>query len=175
MKRKFDLTNLPPGAVLLYRPDSFFGWCIAFLTAGMVSHVEMYKGGGISYASRDHRGVSEYSLRTHGLIDVRYARLNMGAVAKEFARHNGNAYDYGTIARFLTFGGMNKAIDRIGKVLSILSGGKFGWKNHADVCSELIAWLVMRGGLPNIFGDEKPDSISPRDFQKQSELPRWVG
>lgn len=148
---KIQASDLLPGDVLLYAPSSFFGYAISWLTAGWVSHIEIYKGGGIAYASRDGVGVNEYQLRIDGLARVLRSRkpLNMGAMAVGFKAKQGHRYDFGTIKKFLTFG---------------LSGGR----TNAEVCSELAAYLLRIGGLHGLFGACSPDEVSPRDFEKVS-------
>ena len=172
--KKFNPEILQPGDILLFAPSSFFGYAISWLTAGRVSHVEIYKGGGISYASRDGIGVDEYPLRVSGLYQVLRSRprLNMGAMAIEFKKHKGHAYDYGTIVKFICFGRVPKWVGMMGTTARVLSFGKVGWKSHAEVCSEIGAFLLRASGLSNIFGSVREDEVSPRDYQKQPDLYR---
>lgn len=145
--------DLLPGDALLYSPSSIFGRAIAWMTAGDISHIEIYKGGGISYASRDGVGVNEYPLRMDGLKEVRRSTrpLNMGAMAIAFSRLKGHKYDNSTILKFVTF-------------------GKLGGKTMAEVCSEAATILYRAAGLHRLFGDQQPDEITPRDFQKAEAL-----
>ena len=150
-----SLSQLQPGDVLLYKPSSVFGYAIAWLTAGWVSHVELYAGDGYAYASRDGRGVSLYDARLDGLAEVRRSTvpLDRTAMHHEFAKRSGHRYDYATIGKFLTF-------------------GKGKGRTDAEVCSELATILLRAGGHTDLFGTTAPDEISPRDFQKQETLPR---
>lgn len=145
--------QLQPGDVLLYEPSSFFGYAIAWLTGGWVSHVEVYRGNDCSYASRDGLGVSIYAYRADGLTEVRRSQkpIDLIALEREFLKRNGDRYDYNTIVKFLTF-------------------GKCGGRNQAEVCSELATLLLRAGGVPELFGDAAADEISPRDFQKEPLL-----
>lgn len=59
--------KLQPGDCLLYKPASLFGWVIWLKTWHDISHVEVYAGNGMSYASRDGIGVGKYPLRTSQL------------------------------------------------------------------------------------------------------------
>lgn len=144
-----DPRILQPGHLLLYEASSLFGYGIALWSGSRISHIEMCKGGGISYASRDHLGVEEYPLRLDGLaLVLRTPRpLDMARVAKGFEAKRGHRYDYSTIKKFATFG---------------LSEGK----PMAEVCSELQAYLVRVGGEESIFGAKQPDEVSPSDFVK---------
>jgi len=148
-------SQLQRGDVLLYKPSSAFGIAIAWLTAGWVSHVEIYAGDNYSYASRDGKGVMLYDLRLDGLAEVRRSTvpLNHAAMHRAFMAHSGHRYDYATIKKFLTF-------------------GRTKGRTDAEVCSELATILLRAGGHTDLFGAAAPDEISPRDFQKQETLPR---
>ncbi len=58
------------GDCLLYKPSSLFGKLIAIKTWNRVSHVEVYAGGGVSFASRDGQGVNCYTFRSSELSHV---------------------------------------------------------------------------------------------------------
>lgn len=143
----FDKSILKPGHLLLYRASSIFGYAIAAFSGSRISHIEMYRGDGISYASRDGIGVDEYPLRIKDLDLVLEAvePLDMNRVAIGFAGKIGHRYDNATILKHATFG---------------LVGGK----PMAEVCSEVQAYLVRVGGLERAFGDKQPDEVKPSDF-----------
>lgn len=178
---KIKESDLRSGANLFYGPPmklslgAVFSWAICIFTTSRICHCEMYKGDGVSYASRDGTGVGEYPLRLNGLVEVRYATqpLNMGAVAIEAAKHKGEAYDNGTIVTFLTLGKMSGALNRIGRAVSVLTRGRFGWIVRARVCSEHLCCLDRAGGLTELFGETKASKVLPNDFTKQSLLRRW--
>jgi hypothetical protein len=148
-----DVAELLPGDVLLYSPSSVFGWAIAFMTSGGVSHVEVYKGGGVSYASRDGIGVNEYPLRTEQLKEVRRCTkpLNMGAMAITFSHLKGHGYDWSAIKKFALMGRPDS------------TPGK-------EISSELATILIRAAGARTMFAEQSPDEISPRDFQKTDWL-----
>ena len=58
---------LQPGDVLLYSGAGPMSLGIRLVTASRYTHVEMFDGGGASWASRDWIGVGRYPLRTDGL------------------------------------------------------------------------------------------------------------
>ncbi len=142
-----DPKILKPGMLLLYEASSLFGYAIAAFSGSRISHIEMFKGNGISYASRDGIGVDEYQLRLNNLALVLESvePLDMDRVAKGFAGKRGHRYDNATILKHATFG---------------LVGGK----PMAEVCSEVQAYLVRVGGLERAFGDKQPDEVKPSDF-----------
>ena len=145
--------QLLPGDCLLYRPSSVFGWAIAAFTLSKVSHVEIYKGGGISWASRDGVGVDEYPLRTEQLSHVLRSKkpLNMGAMAKAFDHLRGDAYDDGTIAYHATFGMFESNVGQ-------------------EVCSEFATIMFRVGGLKALFGAKMPSEVAPNEFLKADEF-----
>lgn len=57
------LPELQIGDHLLYGPHNLFGYVTCIKTWSSVCHIEIYAGGGKSYASRDGIGVNEYPLR----------------------------------------------------------------------------------------------------------------
>src|SRR5688572_28580220 len=135
----FNVAELMPGDVLLYAPSSPLGRAIAWMTAGGVSHVEVFKGDGVSYASRDGVGVNEYPLRTAQLCRVLRSRrpLNMVRMAQTFAQLKGHGYDWKGIKAAATGGGDSEA-------------GK-------EICSELATILLRVAGLAELFGAEEPE------------------
>lgn len=140
--------------VLLYSPSGVFGYAIAVfdikrvLKHGMaISHVEVYKGGGYSYASRDGIGVDTYPLRTSNIACVLESTipLDMGDMASGFQAKLGHKYDNATIVSHVTKG---------------LTEG-----NHLEeVCSEVAAYLMRCAGNFKLFGNKKPDQVKPIDF-----------
>jgi hypothetical protein len=99
----FDATDLRKGDCLLYFTNDLFGWITAIKTWSKVSHVEVYRGEGMSVASRNGIGVNTYPLRTEGLVAVRrpIAKLNMDNAGRWFqvsARFQG--YDWFGLLNF---------------------------------------------------------------------------
>ncbi|WP_196301548.1 hypothetical protein, partial [Streptococcus pneumoniae] len=78
--------------------------------------------------------------------------LNMGAVAIEAKKHQGEAYDVGTIIKFITLGKSLKWINALGKAINALTFGKFGWHYKARVCSEHVTHLGRAGGATDLMG-----------------------
>lgn len=70
MDSKFDVNLLEVGDTLLYFSGSILDWVVAIKTWTKVSHVEIYSGHKMSYASRNGQGVNQYPLRTKGLAVV---------------------------------------------------------------------------------------------------------
>lgn len=144
-----DQSELIPGDCLLYKPSGIFGKAIAWMTSSGVSHVEIYKGGGISYASRDGLGTNEYPLRMEQLVRVLRSRklLNMGRMATAFEAMRGQPYDWKGI--------LNTAL-----------GGQGDSSPTGNVCSAAAAIWYRVAGLHTLFGAEEPEHITPRDFEK---------
>jgi uncharacterized protein YycO len=63
-------TNLRPGDCLLYSPKGVFGKIVQLKTWHPISHVEIYRGMGTSWASRDGQGVNSYPWRNTELAYV---------------------------------------------------------------------------------------------------------
>ena len=66
----FTPDKLQAGDCLLYRPKGIFGQLIRIKTWHKISHVEVYAGNGMSYASRDGLGVNLYPVRLSELAWV---------------------------------------------------------------------------------------------------------
>tara|TARA_R110000868_G_scaffold393840_1_gene664968 strand:+ start:182 stop:652 length:471 start_codon:yes stop_codon:yes gene_type:complete len=144
-----DPRELMPGDCLLYAPSGVFGRAIAWMTSGGVSHVEVYKGVGVSYASRDGLGTNEYPLRTENLCRVLRSRtaLNMGRMGVAFEAMRGQPYDWKGI--------LNTAL-----------GGAGDSSPKGNVCSAAATIWYRVAGLVRLFGAEEPEHITPRDFEK---------
>ena len=144
-----DQSELRPGDVLLYAPSGIFGWAIAWMTSGGVSHVEVYKGGGVSYASRDGLGTEEYPLRKEQLVRVLRSResLNMGRMAQAFSNMRGQPYDWKGI-------------------INTATGGRGDSSPKGNVCSAAATIWLRVAGMARLFGAEEPEHITPRDFEK---------
>jgi hypothetical protein len=65
-----DVSRLAPGDLLLYDSPGLIPFLIKSRTWSRYSHVEVYMGEGIAYASRAHTGVRSYPLRLSGLAAV---------------------------------------------------------------------------------------------------------
>jgi hypothetical protein len=101
------MNNLEPGDSLLYYGDdvilsprngaTFVDWLIAVKTGYWLSHVEIYAGEGMSYASRNGIGVNLYKTRQNGLKAVRrpLCGLDLDAGEKWFNEvARGQEYDF---------------------------------------------------------------------------------
>lgn len=142
-----DASELIAGDCLLYKPSGIFGWAIVWKTGGGVSHVEVYKGGGNSYASREGFGTNEYPLRTEQLCRVLRSRapLNMVRMGIAFEAMRGQPYDWDGIA--------NTAL-----------GGSGDSSPKGNVCSAAATIWYRVAGLHRLFGAEEPEHIAPRDY-----------
>lgn len=103
----FDRAILKPGDALLYYGDApdfepgthagFVDWSIAVKTGYWIVHIEIYRGAGVSLASRNGIGVNQYPLRTNGLVLVRRpeSRLNLETAEAWFQNTaRGQKYDF---------------------------------------------------------------------------------
>lgn len=95
------IPELRPGDCLLYfSRHSLMDWCVAIKTWNLVSHVEIYRGEGMSVASRNGIGVNLYNLRRDGLAYVLRPREDSGPldVTKSqswfFRTAQGQGYDW---------------------------------------------------------------------------------
>ena len=70
MPRPFDPSILKPGDAILYFQRDLIDWLIALKTWTKVAHVEIYRDGQTSYASRNGIGVNAYPLRLDGIAAV---------------------------------------------------------------------------------------------------------
>lgn len=104
---KFDIKSLQAGDSCLYYgytlPDvagnhaGFVDWGIAVKTGYWFSHVELYAGAGLSFASRNGIGVNRYQFRYEGLVCVRrpLALLDLATANEWFANTaRGQKYDF---------------------------------------------------------------------------------
>lgn len=97
---------LQPGDALLYQGQGWFSKVIRVKTWSDVSHVEVYMGEGIAYASRDGVGVRSYPVRGTDLFAVLRPEWEFDAT-QATAWHNtvaGQAYDWWGLLRFFTIG-----------------------------------------------------------------------
>lgn len=65
-----SLPDLKPFDHLIYTGHDIFGLAIEIKTASLASHIEVFRGGGMSLASRNGEGVNEYTLRRKGLAYI---------------------------------------------------------------------------------------------------------
>jgi hypothetical protein len=142
-----NLPDLQPGDCLLYRPNSFFGWLIAVKTFNRISHVEVYRGEHLSYASRDGVGVGLYRLRRAQLARVlRPAGPFDNAAARRWfwQEADGQKYDWLGLLCF-TLAVKQGASDRM-------------------FCSEFATRFYRAGGLEPFQPDYDADHVPPSYF-----------
>lgn len=148
------LDELHVGDCLLYRPASFFGWLIAIKTWTMISHVEVYVGGGKSFASRDGKGVQVYPLRLSKLAVVRrpFGYLpKLGAALMWSKGVCGQAYDFRDLFTFLCL-------------------GRPSGDENKMICSEAATWFYREAGLDVVNVDVEAEAIAPSDLYKTGSL-----
>ena len=145
---------LKPGDCLLYKPSSLTGLIIAVKTWTWISHVEVYAGDGLSWASRDGIGVNRYPTRYSDLAYVRrplrFTRhhfFNMGAW---FETVRGQKYDWLGLLCF---------------TLAVKQGAK-----DRMFCSEFALNLYRAAGLNVLAKDCVPDHTAPSEFLQTPAL-----
>lgn len=150
----FDQSILQGGDCLLYRPKphSLTGLVIALKTWTWIAHVEVYKGGGVSLASRDGIGVNAYPLRTEQLGLVRRPNqfFDLGAALRWFEGVKGQKYDWLGLMCF-TLAVRQGAPDRM-------------------FCSEFAHRLYRSGGLKVFSNDLDADHTAPAQFDQTPVL-----
>lgn len=137
-----------PGDLLLYKPSGLWGYLIAIKTwTAKVSHVEVYAGDGMSWASRDGVGVGLYPTRTDKIAyHLRPDEpLDFLAMQAWFETVDGQRYDWLGLARFLYWGSIGTGND----------GKQF--------CSEFACRLYRSGGM-DPFNGVDADAIAPASF-----------
>lgn len=148
--KPINANDLRPGDILLYQPEGFFGWLIALKTWEQVSHVEVYAGNRLSWASRDGKGVGRYNLRTRGLKMVRRPpQFDYDKAEAYFKTVDGQEYDWTGLA---VFASLKK------------HGHKF-----KQWCSEFADNIQFDAGN-DLFGSYAADHVSPADFLKTPVL-----
>lgn len=151
MQRRVLNVKLEPGDCLLYGPTSIMGWVIAVKTWTMISHVEVYRGSGTSWASRDGVGVNLYPLRTTGLRYVRRPAKYEADVAEEYGQAcRGQRYDWLGLLCF---------------TLAVRQGSK-----DRQFCSEFALNLYRRAGVEVLSPDCLPDHTAPSEFLQTPAL-----
>lgn len=110
------LPSLKPGDLLLYSRKTWFGLGIKYKTWSKYTHVEVYKGEGLTHAARDGfnfrkpptpgTGVGTFPISFNGLVKVRrpYLTPNLEAASKYEEEVKGQIYDWVGIFRFFTLG-----------------------------------------------------------------------
>lgn len=142
-----DKPELQPGDCLLYRPRDLIGWVIAVKTwCRAAVHVEVYAGGGMSYASRAS-GVNLYALRRQGLSRVLRpaAALDPGAARSWFyARAQGQKYDWKGLLCF---------------TLAVRQGSQ-----DRMFCSEFATRFYRAGRFKAVSDWTDADEVAPAEF-----------
>jgi hypothetical protein len=134
---------LRPGDCLLYKPAGVFGRLIALKTWHHISHVEVYDGEGLSWASRDGIGVGHYALR---LSQLQYILrpippLDLAAARRFATRMIGTPYGWFDLLQF------------------------FGAPVNCSgiVCSPFVAGFYRAGGI-SFFPTDPVERIAPFQF-----------
>jgi hypothetical protein len=141
----FNPGILQAGDTILYYSGSVFDYAVALKTWTWASHVEFYRGGGQSYASRNGLGVQKYALRTDGVAAVLRPKvtLDLDAVDRYFMTVHGQEYDWKGLLCF---------------TLAVAQGAK-----DKQFCSELWTNLHRAGGAepfqPQWSADRTPPAF----------------
>jgi hypothetical protein len=134
------------------------GWVIAVKTWTRISHVEVYRGDGLSYASRDGIGVNVYPLRTSNLGFVRRPMqpFDRDRVAYWFGSVRGQKYDWLGLLCF---------------TLAVRQGSP-----NKMFCSEMATNLYRAAGLDAVNPDLDADTVAPSEFLQTPALRTiWPG
>jgi hypothetical protein len=97
MPEAFHPSILQPGDAILYFRRDLIDWLIALKTWTKVAHVEIYRSGQTSYASRNGIGVNAYPLRLDSVAAVLRPKrpLDWPAADLWFEHHaRGQPYDW---------------------------------------------------------------------------------
>lgn len=148
----FDTSILQPGDFLLYRPSSLTGVIIAVKTWTWIAHIEIYKGGGISLASRDGIGVNAYPLRLDQLGIVRRPNkpFSFAKGLRYFETVKGQKYDWLGLMCF---------------TLAVHQGSP-----DRQFCSEFAHNFAIAEDLELFSTDLVPDHTSPAQFDQTPVL-----
>lgn len=135
--------QLCKGDIMLYRPKGVFGQLISIKTWHRISHVELYHGNSVSYASRDGLGVNAYPVRLSELKYVLRPQVPLDFAAGDawFATVKGQPY------------GWLDLLDFVG--LPVNGPGM--------VCSPFAADYLRHAGW-NIFPTDPPVKVAPFQF-----------
>lgn len=138
--------DLEPGDLLLFSRHSFFNWLIMVKTWSMVSHTEIYIGGGKTVAARNGKGAKVYDEDLRGLYCVLRPALpfGMAAALKVFySKWDGLKYGWAALLNFITPVNLSQK----------------------DVfCSELSTMVYRAGGFEPFNSSIEADKVAPADF-----------
>ena len=141
--------ELLPADVLLYHGDTLFNKITDIKTGGLVDHVEVYMGHGLTVAARQE-GFNYYDFNPNGLAKVRrpVAPFDLAAAETWIGPLRGLSYDDPGLFEF------------------------FNWSitNNGFICSVGAAYLLKMGGVFIFADDMDLNKISPRDFDLPREL-----
>lgn len=137
---------LQPGDTILYFSHDVFDWIIALKTWCKAAHVEMYRGDGMSYASRNGIGVNTYPTRFSDVAAiVRPVKpLDMQSIALWFETVRGEGYDWAGLLCF---------------TLAVRHGS-----NRKQFCSELMTRLWRKGKGDPFNRNWDADRVPPSFF-----------
>jgi cell wall-associated NlpC family hydrolase len=135
--------DLKPLDCLLYRPKGVFGRIISVKTWHNISHVEVYAGDGMSFASRDGIGVDLYPWRNTELAYVLRPTVPVDATKAFAYARSMKGTPYGWLD-LLAFVGLNVDFKGI-------------------VCSAFATEIYRKGGW-HIFPTDLANDVAPFEF-----------
>jgi hypothetical protein len=138
--------DLQVGNILLYSTKDIVDSLIEWKTGSDVAHIEIYMGGGISWASRNGIGVNTYPFRSSGLVKVRklIGNFNLPLAQIWFEKtQKGQPYGFG----------------------DILANENIITKFPGEDCSHFVAACCEVGECPQFDPIFPKARISPRDFE----------
>lgn len=157
---KFIKAQLLPGDILLFDHNGFFSRLIKFKRGERYSHVEVFKGGNKTLASRNGLGVAEYDLNVDGLaavyrVKLKYA-LNMRQGLEWFKTVDGQGYDWMGLLSF--------------------AWAKYqGRENGKMFCSEFLMRFMRACGVDLFSRETDADAVSPGMVPYSDKVdPVWV-
>lgn len=146
MTRPNPLPELKAGDILLYYSNwSIVDWFIAWRTWSDVAHIEIYRGSGLSFASRNGIGVNIYPFRREGLRYVLRPNdeFDLESALKGFQKLRGLPYGFWDLLVFFSIKRKTKGL----------------------ICSQL-GDLVLQLGKIIAFSTVYFDgAIAPRDYE----------
>jgi hypothetical protein len=140
--------DLIPGDILLYHGSTVFNEVTDIKTGGLVDHVEVYHGNGLSVAARPE-GFNVYDFELEGLVQVRRPVNVFDIVAADtwLMPLRGVSYDTPGLLEFFNV----------------------EMSNNGFICSVGAAYYLKMGHC-KMFADDYPlVKISPRDFELTRE------
>jgi hypothetical protein len=145
LEERFLKSLLRPGDILLYDKNTLFNWLIKLKRGEHYAHVEVFKGGDRSLASRNGIGVNEYPLRFDGLAAIY-------RVTEPFEFEMGY--------RWFLDEAKGQGYDWLG-LASFIWAKWQGRENGKMFCSEFVVRFFRKMGVALFSAETDADAVSP--------------